>query len=131
MLWHLDPVFGWHMRHGRVEWCACFVSWCANECGYLEKDLFPKFQGVGTGLQWFKDRGQFRDPAMYEPMPGDIIFIDWADDGFDGLGDHVGIVEKVEGGCVWTVEGNRTDSVSQGVYGLQSEVIIGYGVVVR
>ena len=126
-----EPFWSWWGYTSRVDWCAIFVSWCANECGYLEKDLFPKFQGVGTGLQWFKDRGQFRDPDMYEPMPGDIIFIDWADDGFDGLGDHVGIVEKVEGGCVWTVEGNRTDSVSQGVYVLQSEVIIGYGVVVR
>ncbi|MBO4888565.1 MAG: CHAP domain-containing protein [Firmicutes bacterium] len=126
-----EPFWSWWGYTSRVDWCAIFVSWCANECGYLEKDLFPKFQGVGTGLQWFKDRGQFRDPDMYEPMPGDIIFIDWADDGFDGLGDHVGIVEKVEGGCVWTVEGNRTDSVSQGVYGLQSEVIIGYGVVVK
>ena len=66
---------------------------------------------------------------MYEPMPGDIIFIDWAEDGFDGKGDHVGIVEKVENGIVWTIEGNRTDSVSQGVYGLQSDVIIGYGVI--
>lgn len=126
-----EPFWSWWGYTSRVDWCAIFVSWCANECGYLEKDLFPKFQGVGTGLQWFKDRGQFRDPNMYEPMPGDIIFIDWADDGFDGLGDHVGIVEKVEGGCVWTVEGNRTNSVSQGVYGLQSEVIIGYGVVVK
>ena len=126
-----EPFWSWWGYTSRVDWCAIFISWCANECGYLEKDLFPKFQGVGTGLQWFKDRGQFRDPDMYEPMPGDIIFIDWADDGLDGLGDHVGIVEKVEGGCVWTVEGNRTDSVSQGVYGLQSEVIIGYGVVVK
>jgi len=125
-----EPFWSWWGYTSRVDWCAIFVSWCANECGYLEKDLFPKFQGVGTGLQWFKDRGQFRDPDMYEPMPGDIIFIDWADDGFDGLGDHVGIVEKVEGGCVWTVEGNRTDSVSKGVYGLQSQVIIGYGVIV-
>ena len=43
----------------------------------------------------------------------------------------MGIVEKVENGIVWTVEGNRTDSVSQGVYGLQSMVIIGYGVIVN
>ena len=126
-----EPFWSWWGYTSRVDWCAIFVSWCANECGYLEKDLFPKFQGVGTGLQWFKDRGQFRDPDMYEPMPGDIIFIDWADDGFDGLGDHVGIVEKVDNSIVWTVEGNRTDSVSQGVYGLQSDVIIGYGVIVE
>ena len=124
------PYWAWWGYTSKVDWCAIFVSWCANECGYLEKDVFPKFQGVGTGLNWFRDRGQFREPDMYEPMPGDIIFIDWAEDGFDGKGDHVGIVEKVENGIVWTVEGNRTDSVSQGVYGLQSEVIIGYGVIV-
>ncbi len=125
------PYWSWWGYSSRVDWCAIFVSWCANECGFLEKDICPKFQGVGTGLNWFRDRGQFREPDMYEPMPGDIIFIDWAEDGFDGLGDHVGIVEKVEAGCVWTVEGNRTDSVSRGVYGLQSDVIIGYGVIVE
>ena len=123
-----EPYWSWWGYTGRVDWCAIFVSWCANECGLLEKDLCPKFQGVGTGLNWFKERGQFRD-NMYEPMPGDIIFFDWADDGFDGLGDHVGIVERVENGMVWTVEGNRTDSVSQGVYSLGSVVIIGYGVI--
>ena len=124
-----EPYWSWWGYTGRVDWCAIFVSWCANECGLLEKDLCPKFQGVGTGLNWFKERGQFRD-NMYEPMPGDIIFFDWADDGFDGLGDHVGIVERVENGLVWTVEGNRTDSVSQGVYSLGSLVIIGYGVII-
>ena len=124
-----EPYWSWWGYTSRVDWCAIFVSWCANECGYLEKDLFPKFQGVGTGLNWFKERGQFRD-NMYEPMPGDIIFFDWADDGFDGLGDHVGIVERVGNGLVWTVEGNRTDSVSQGVYSLGSLVIIGYGVII-
>ena len=33
----------------RVEWCACFVSWCADQCGYIESGLVPKFAGCVDG----------------------------------------------------------------------------------
>ena len=57
---------------------------------------------------------------------GDIIFFDWADSN-DGISDHVGIVEKVENGIVYTVEGNSSDSVAQRSYNLKSTEIQGYG----
>lgn len=50
----------WYGFSGRVEWCACFISWCANQCGYIEKGIIPKFAAVGDGVDWFKARGQFR-----------------------------------------------------------------------
>ena len=84
------PYWSWYGFNGRVEWCACFVSWCANQCGYIRDGIIPKFAVVGHGMKWFKDRGQFQKRG-YRPKPGDIIFFDW--DG-DGLGNHVGIVEK-------------------------------------
>lgn len=58
---------------------------------------------------------------------GDIIFFDWADSN-DGKAEHVGIVEKVENGKVYTVEGNSTgDTCRQKEYSIDSSVILGYG----
>lgn len=101
-----EPYWSWYGFNSRVEWCACFVSWCANECGYIDTGVIPKFAGCVNGVQWFKDRGQWLDGSA-EPVPGMIIFFDWNDEnGQDGESDHVGIVEKVENGIVYTVEGN-------------------------
>ena len=100
----------WYGFGSRVEWCACFVSWCANECGYIEAGVIPKFAACASqGVPWFQERGLWQDNS-YEPRPGDIIFFDWDDGGQDGQPDHVGIVEKVENGRVYTVEGNSGDS---------------------
>ena len=113
--------------NSRVEWCACFVSWCANECGYIDAGVIPKYAGCVNGVQWFKDRGQWLDNSA-EPTPGMIIFFDWADEsGQDGLSDHTGIVQKVENGRVYTVEGNSGDSVRQNSYPVGYYEILGYG----
>ena len=116
----------WQDKYGH-EWCACFVSWCANECGYIDAGVIPKYAGCVNGVQWFKDRGQWLDNSA-EPTPGMIIFFDWADEsGQDGLSDHTGIVQKVENGRVYTVEGNSGDSVRQNSYPVGYYEILGYG----
>ena len=122
-----DPYWSWYGFYSRVEWCACFVSWCANECGYIDAGVIPKYAGCVNGVQWFKDRGQWLDNSA-EPTPGMIIFFDWADEsGQDGLSDHTGIVQKVENGRVYTVEGNSGDSVRQNSYPVGYYEILGYG----
>ena len=68
-----QPYWSWYGFDGRVEWCACFVSWCANECGYIDSGVIPKFAGCVNGVQWFKDRGQWQD-GSFEPSAGQIIF---------------------------------------------------------
>lgn len=118
-----EPYWSWYGFNSRVEWCACFVSWCANECGYIDTGVIPKFAGCVNGAQWFKDRGQWQDGSS-EPVPGMIIFFDWEG---DGETDHVGIVEKVENGTVYTVEGNSGDSCKLNSYVVGSGVIYGYG----
>ena len=97
-----QPYWSWYGFGGRVEWCACFASWCADQCGYLESGIVPKFSLCSDGVNWFKGKGQWQDKD-YEPQAGDLIFFDW---GSDGSIDHVGIVEKCENGMVYTVEGN-------------------------
>ena len=122
-----EPYWSWYGFSGRVEWCACFVSWCANECGYIDTGVIPKYAGCVNGVQWFKDRGQWMDGSA-EPAPGMIIFFDWDDEnGQDGLSDHTGIVEKVENGRVYTIEGNSGDSVRQNSYPVGHYEVLGYG----
>lgn len=127
-----DPYWSWYGFSSRVEWCACFVSWCANECGYSDTGVIPKYAGCVNGVQWFKDRGQWVDGSA-EPVAGMIIFFDWdSPDGTsgpqDGQSDHTGIVQKVENGIVYTVEGNSGDSVRINQYSVGHYEILGYGV---
>lgn len=127
-----QPYWSWYGFNSRVAWCACFVSWCANECGYIEDGIIPKFAGCDNGAQWFKDRGRWADNTA-TPVSGMIIFFDWdSPDGEsgpqDGLSDHVGIVEKVENGRVYTIEGNTGDSCRQRSYPLGWYEIYGYGI---
>ena len=118
-----QPYWSWYGFGGRVEWCACFASWCADQCGYLESGIIPKFSLCSDGVNWFKGKRQWQD-KNYEPQAGDLIFFDW---GSDGSIDHVGIVEKCEDGTVYTVEGNSGDACKQQSYPVGSGSIYGYG----
>ena len=117
------PYWSWWGLDYRVEWCAIFVSWCADQCGYLDAGVLPKMEGVRPYVDWFIERGQWQG-RDYEPSPGDIIFFDWES---DGLADHVGIVEKVENGFVYTVEGNSGDVCAERHYTLRVAPIFGFG----
>ena len=126
-----EPYWSWYGCSSRIEWCACFVSWCADQCGYIENGIIPKYAGCVTGANWFKQRGQWADNSI-EPAPGMIIFFDWDHKGGsgsqDGRADHTGIVEKVENGYVYTVEGNTTDSCAERRYPVGYYEILGYGI---
>ena len=127
-----EPYWSWYGFNSHVEWCACFVSWCADQCGYIENGVIPKYAGCVHGVNWFKERGQWADRTI-EPTPGMIIFFDWDDPNGssgpqDGLSDHTGIVEKVESGFVYTIEGNSHDRCVERKYLMGSHVILGYGV---
>lgn len=127
-----EPYWSWYGFNSRVEWCACFVSWCANQCGYIDTGVCPKYAGCVNGVQWFKDHGQWADNSI-EPVPGMIIFFDWNNPNGssgpqDGQSDHTGIVEKVENGVVYTVEGNSGDSCRENHYPVGYYEILGYGI---
>ena len=127
-----EPYWSWYGFNSRVEWCACFVSWCFNECGYLDTGTAPKFAGCIGGVEWFRSREQWADNTI-EPAPGMIVFFDWNDPNGasgpqDGEADHVGIVEKCENGIVYTIEGNSGDSCRQNQYPVGYYEILGYGI---
>lgn len=122
-----EPYWSWYGFETRVEWCACFVSWCVNECGYIERGAIPKFSLCTDGVNWFRSQGQWLE-GTEEPFPGMIIFFDRARNGQNGNADHVGIVERVEGGKVYTIEGNSGDECRERSYAVGYYEILGYGI---
>lgn len=120
-----QKFWSWYGFSGRVEWCACFVSWCADQSGLIESGAVPKFSSCQAGMEWFQSQEKWQ-AAGSTPASGSIIFFDWDS---DGKSDHVGIVEKCENGRVYTVEGNSSDAVNQRDYSLNYVCIMGYGMV--
>lgn len=119
-----QKFWSWYGFNSRVEWCACFVSWCAEQSGYLKSGTIPKTASVPVQVNWFKSKGQYQNRS-YTPTPGDIIFFDWEN---NGAVDHVGIVEKCENGIVYTIEGNTSDTCARRQYTQGRTPIMGYGV---
>jgi hypothetical protein len=114
------PYWSWYGFNSRVEWCACFVSWCYNQKGYSE----PVFASCRVGIDWFQSHGQWGNSAYTDIAPGDAIFFDWNN---DGIPDHVGLVVGTDGERVYTVEGNSGDACKLKSYPLNYSCIVGYG----
>ena len=115
------PFWSWYGFNSRVEWCACFVSWCYNQAGKSE----PRFAGCQSqGVPWFQSRGQWGARGYENIAPGDAIFFDWD---LDGVADHVGLVLGRDGSRVYTVEGNSGDACKIKSYDLNYQCIKGYG----
>lgn len=116
------PYWTWWGFNFRIEWCACFVSWCATQCGYTQAQQTPNFISCKVGIDWFKSHNQWKG-RDYIPKPGDYIFFDWEP---DTIADHIGIVDYYEDGYVYTVEGNSSDEVRKRIYDIKSEQIYGF-----
>ena len=116
-----QPYWSWYGFNSRVEWCACFVSWCYGQMGLTE----PRFSGCQSqGIPWFQSHGQWGGRDYANIAPGDAIFFDWD---LDGSADHVGIVVGTDGSRVYTVEGNSGDACKIKSYSLDYQCIKGYG----
>ena len=116
-----QPYWSWYGFNSRVEWCACFVSWCYGQMGLSE----PRFAACQSqGIPWFQSHGQWGGRDYTNIAPGDAIFFDWD---LDGSADHVGIVVGTDGSRVYTVEGNSGDACKIKSYSLTYECIKGYG----
>lgn len=93
-----EKYWRWYGFNQRVNWCAIFVSWCANESGIMNNTI-PRFSLCIDGVKWYKEHSKWKNKS-YIPQTGDIIFFDWNGDSHV---QHVGIVEKVENGKVYTI----------------------------
>ena len=109
----------WYGMNG-AAWCHMFDSWCANQAGVSTSSI-PKTASTSSGMAWFQQKGIFKYKGKYTPKRGDIVY-------FKTGRSHVGIVEKVSGGTLHTVEGNTSDKVARKMYSLSNGTITGYGV---
>lgn len=121
-----QKFWSWYGFDSREEWCACFVSWCADQAGLIQSGAVPKFSLCTDGKNWFQNQGKWQGAGSM-PSPGAIVFFDWE---HDGTCDHVGIVERCDGTTVYTIEGNSGDAVKERSYAISSNSIMGYGMVV-
>lgn len=116
---------GWNQY---TPWCACFLSWAADQMKNSIDGDPPRFANVDTGMEGFQKSGKWRDSSA-TPIPGDYVFFDW--DG-DSDPDHVGAVLCVDGTNLYTIEGNSGGKVAVNCYPLSNPSvdprIMGYGV---
>lgn len=85
-----------------ASWCCAFVYWCYNEAAIKLQVANPVYK-TGSVLTLYKK--QRAAHAVNVPMPGDVFIMSFG----NGLG-HTGIVLKVEGDMVHTIEGNTNDA---------------------
>jgi len=105
-----------------TPWCAAFAINLMKEHGVLDTTGLKNPNYCPEINNWAKQTGKWGARGQYQPKPGDAILFNW--DG--GVDDHIGIVEKVEGGKVYTIEGNSSNAVKRNVYDLNSPKISGY-----
>lgn len=98
-----DKYKKWYGVDG--NWCAMFVSYCADQCGYIEDGTMPKSCAVREMAAWYRKKGQFKLKGNYYPQPGDIVF-------FQNGMSHVGIVISYDAKSkkITTIEGNTGSS---------------------
>lgn len=115
---------GWNQY---TPWCACFLSWAADQKKASIDGDPPRFANVDTGMEGFQKSGKWRSPndANNNPIPGDYVFFDWDRDSDP---DHVGAVLCVKDGFLYTIEGNSGGRVAVQRYSLGDSRIVGYGV---
>lgn len=106
-----------------TPWCAAFAMNLLKDHGVLNLDGLTNRNYCPTIEKWATGKGIYGKPGKYAPKPGDAVLFDWQR---DGTSDHIGIVEKVENGKVYVIEGNSSNSVKRNVYPLNSSKIDGY-----
>lgn len=106
------------------SWCDVFVDWCffqlCNKDADQAQDIICQTGLYGAGCKWsakyYRNQGRF---YSNDPKPGDQIFLNNYT--------HTGIVVKVEGAKVHTIEGNASNRVACRTYDINSSKIDGYG----
>lgn len=127
--WYIDGYARDPRWNQYTPWCACFLSWAADQKKASINGALPRFAKVDDGMEKFKDGsyGQWHEPndEKNKPIPGDYVFFDW--DG-DSDPDHVGAVLCVDGTKLYTIEGNSGGKVAVHSYSLNDKRIVGYGI---
>lgn len=109
-------------------WCATFVSAVSIACRWT--DIIPTECGCQRQIELFAQLGVWIENDDYVPVVGDILYYstDGAKSSGDnhGWSDHVGIVVRVEGKTITTIEGNYNDCVQYRTITVGDRYIRGY-----
>lgn len=140
MLKRAGSMVGLHERSNRNEihkltgksgidpattpWCAAFAMNLIDQHKLLDLDGLSNRNYCPTIKNWAQGKKIYGTPDKYKPKPGDAILFDWQGGRNDV--EHIGLVEKVKNGKVYTIEGNSSDSVKRRVYDLKDPRIDGY-----
>ena len=106
------------------DWSAMFVSFCLRYA-QIPSEQFVSEDDCGEWITRLANAGMYQSAGGYTPVAGDIVFIDYDE---NGAVDHVGIVETVNDKEIGTIEGDSEDSVCHRTYSLTDVKLLGYGV---
>jgi hypothetical protein len=99
-----ETKYGAFTKANFLPWCGSFVNWCADQVGLK----IPNCVSTVAGATAFIKKGQWEPVNEATPLPGDIVFFDFPNDGVDRIS-HVGIVVRDNGdGTVTCIEGNTS-----------------------
>ena len=113
----------WYGGGNWDAWCAIFVTWCADQCGYIDAGICPMIGSVNGQLNHFIANNQWASGRI-TPSAGMYIFFDYD---VNGSGDHVGLVESCDGTTIYCIEGNYNNGVYRTSYPVGYYSIMGYG----
>lgn len=118
------------------DWYGCpYVDWCSMFCAFvldyagIPSYAVPRSASSERLRNEIASQGAYEKRGEYTPQNGDLIFFDWKDEQSgrrDGEADHIGIVERVSGDTVYTIEGNAGREVQRREYDLEDPAILGY-----
>ncbi|WP_198654233.1 CHAP domain-containing protein [Nocardia aurea] len=116
--WYADRVQDSQYRN--APWCDMFIAWAADRAGVA--DYVGQFAWTPSHAVWFIKQGAW----SAEPEPGALVFFDWkGGKSYKGV-DHVGIVERVSGEKIHTIEAN-VDRVWLKRKVRETDKVVGYG----
>ena len=103
-----DWYYGHHVGGIDYPWCAAFVSWCADQNGYIAAGIVPKSASCSGYRDFYSARGEFHLASSgYVPKAGDFVL--FSSGSYPQGGAHIGIVISCDGSRIYTVEGNTSN----------------------
>lgn len=118
-----DWVRGMLRKSGYEPWCADFIWACAKKVG-IEGEVISGSAGAHMLISQTAENcgGVIHDgSSSYTPTKGDLVNFVWHGGGF---ADHIGVVRSCEGGTVYTIEGNTSNTVAHREYRRSSPCLL-------
>ena len=117
-----------YMRGDELPWCAgAVLTWYERAGTPIHRSTreYYDLRAVARFEAEMIARGVWMGPRL-RPRRGDLVFFQARGESDPGRGRHMGIVERVCGGDIYAIEGNRGDKVARATYQLKDNTITGF-----